>query len=89
MDKMDNVEAIREKIRSMILTNLLDGQDASTLKDDISLERAHIVDSVRALEIIVFVEETWGITVENDDAVPENFDSVNNIVNYVHRKVAG
>lgn len=72
----------------MILERMLEGQDASVLGDDMSLERAHIVDSVRALEMIVFIEETFGFNVENEDAVPENFDTVNNIVAYVGRKMA-
>jgi acyl carrier protein len=78
--------AIREKIRTMILDAFLKGGAPEQLKDDVSLERAHIVDSVRTLELIVFIEENFGFTVENDDAVPENFDTVNAIVAYVQRK---
>lgn len=77
----------REKIRTMILENFLGGGAADTLKDDISLERSHIVDSVKTLELIMFLEETFGVTVDNDDAVPENFDTVNAIVAYVERKL--
>jgi acyl carrier protein len=77
---------IHRNVREMILTRFLEGQEPEVLKDDASLERAHIVDSVRALELIVFIEETFGFTVENDDAVPENFDTVNNIVRYVASK---
>jgi acyl carrier protein len=77
----------REKIRSFILTTFLDGNEAS-LKDNVSLERSHIVDSARVLEIILFLEETFAITVENDDAIPDNFDTVDNIVAYVNRKIA-
>lgn len=75
----------REKIRTMIVESFLGGKP-DTLRDDLSLERAHIVDSVRTLELIMFIEETFGFTVENDDAVPENFDTVNAIVAYVERK---
>jgi len=79
----------REKIRTMLLENFLKGAAPDTLKDDVSLERAHIVDSVRTLELIMFLEETFGFTVENDDAVPENFDTVDAIVAYVERKKGG
>jgi acyl carrier protein len=79
---------IREQVRGMILSRFLEGRDPSALRDDVSLERAHIVDSVRALELILFVEETFGIQVDNEDAIPDNFDSVNNIVAYVERKRA-
>ena len=79
---------IREKIRSMILDVFLKGSAPDALADDVSLERAHIVDSVRTLELIMFLEETFGFSVDNEDAVPENFDTVDNIVGYVQRKQA-
>ncbi|MCA9665033.1 MAG: acyl carrier protein [Myxococcales bacterium] len=76
----------RTQVREFILMNFLDGGDDSQLKDDVSLERAHIVDSARALEMILFIEDTFGFEVDNEDATPENFDSVNAIVAYVERK---
>ena len=36
---------------------------------------------------ILFVEETFGFSVDNDEAVPDNFDTVDNIVQYVVRKL--
>ncbi len=76
----------RAKIRTFILESFLKGAAPETLKDDVSLERSHIVDSVKTLELIMFIEETFGFTVDNDDAVPENFDTVNAIVAYVETK---
>ena len=78
---------IREQIREFILNNFLDGAEAEALPDDASLERAHIVDSARALELIMFLEETFGFEVDNEEATPENFDTVKNIVTYVERKM--
>lgn len=76
----------KEKVRSFILSNYMAGLDPSALKDDVSLERSHIVDSARVLDLIMFIEETFGFEVSNDDATPENFDTVDNIVGYVGRK---
>ncbi len=76
----------REKIRTFILESFLKGAAPDALKNDVSLERAHIVDSVKTLELIMFIEENFGFSVDNDDAVPENFDTVNAIVAYVERK---
>jgi acyl carrier protein len=85
---MSHSEAqVREQVRNMILTNFLRGADAASLKDDVSLERSHVVDSVKMLELILFVEETFGFSVDNDEAVPDNFDTVDNIVGYVLRKL--
>lgn len=82
---MSEIET-RDKIRTMILESFLKGGAPDTLKNDVSLERSHIVDSVRTLELIMFIEETFGFSVDNDDAVPENFDTVDAIVAYVERK---
>ena len=78
---------IRAQVRAFILDNFLDGAEESALKDDASLERAHIVDSARALELILFLEETYGFEVDNEEATPENFDSVAAIVKYVENKL--
>ena len=79
---------IRQQVRNMILDSFLRGADPASLKDDVSLERSHVVDSVKMLELILFVEETFGFSVENEEAVPDNFDTVDNIVAYVERKKA-
>jgi len=76
----------REKIRTFILESFLKGGSPDSLKNDVSLERSHIVDSVKTLELIMFIEENFGFSVDNDDAVPENFDTVNAIVAYIESK---
>lgn len=81
-------EKTRQQLRSFILENFLDGANAEQLADDTSLERSHIVDSARMMELILFVEETFGFEVDNEEALPENFDSVNNLVGYVSRKLS-
>ena len=64
------------------------GAPETALNDDDSLDRSRIVDSIRAHELLLFVEEQFGITVENEEAVPQNFDTVNNIVAFIARKRA-
>jgi acyl carrier protein len=38
------------------------------------------------LEVIGFIEETFGITVEDSELLPENLDSIQGIAQYVVRK---
>lgn len=85
---MPTPNEIRDKVRGFILESYMAGLDPASLKDEVSLERAHIVDSARVLELILFLEETFGFEVTNDDATPENFDSVDAIVKYVASKAA-
>lgn len=70
-----------QKIRAFITSNFFvaDGDlDGST-----SLIGSGIIDSTGVLEIILFLEETFGIAVPGDEAIPANLDTVNNLVRYV------
>ena len=56
------------------------------LKDDTSLLEAGIVDSTGVLEVIQFLEATFGFHVEDDEIVPANLDTVEHLVGFVSRK---
>jgi len=57
------------------------------LKYDDSLLELGIIDSVKMLELINFIEEKFGIKVDEEDLYPENFDSINAIVSYIRTKI--
>ena len=77
---------VRAQLRDFIVDNFMMGQDATALTDSGSLLELGIIDSTGVLELVGFLEETFQITVEDDDLVPDNLDSVNNLVNYIQRK---
>ena len=56
--------------------------------DDSFLEQG-IIDSTGILELIMFLEETFNIEVEDEEVIPENLDSVNKISQYISRKQSG
>lgn len=62
------------------------GQDASELSDSGSLLELGIIDSTGVLELVGFLEEKFAITVDDDDLIPDNLDSIDNLVNYVQKK---
>ena len=64
---------------------VLDGKLAH-LGDDASFLENGIIDSTGMLELVLFVEEHFGIQVEDDEVLPANFDSVNRLSAYVTRK---
>jgi acyl carrier protein len=76
-------------IRDFILENLLFTGDAAQLPLDASFLEEGIVDSTGVLELVMFVEETFDITVDDEEIVPENFDSVHRLAHYVRQKVDG
>ena len=83
-------DSLRERIQKFILENYLFTSDRSALGLDDSLLGRGIVDSTGMLEIIMFIEEQLGVTVKDEDMIPENLDSVSRIAEFVEsrRKVA-
>ncbi len=56
------------------------------LGDEASLLDAGLIDSLGVLDLVAFVEETFGIQVGDDDLIPDNFDSVGALVRFVLRQ---
>jgi acyl carrier protein len=79
---------IEEQIREYVVDNFLFSEDGYHLPEDASFLEEGIVDSTGVLELVMFVEETFNITVEDDEIVPENFDSVSWLATYIRRKIA-
>ena len=77
---------MREKVRSFVLSNFLFTQDQSKLADGASLLGQGVMDSTGVLELISFLEREFGITLADEEMVPENLDSVERICAFVERK---
>jgi len=76
------------QIRDFVVANFLFGE-AAELRDDSSFLDTGIVDSTGILELITFLEGTYGIKVETEEMLRENLDSVNNVAAFVQRKTKG
>lgn len=74
-----------KKVRSYILENLMFTSDESQLSNDVSLLDRGVIDSTGVLEIVLYLESEFAIKIKDSEMLPENFDSVNNIVNFVTR----
>lgn len=77
---------IEALIRAYILENFLFSDDDGQLQNDASFLEEGIVDSTGVLELVMFVEETFDVTVEDEEILPENFDSVIQLARYVRVK---
>lgn len=75
-------------VRNYILENFLFSQDDSALNNADSLLGKGIVDSTGMLELVSFLEQQFSVKVADTELVPENLDSVNNIVAFLGRKRA-
>lgn len=76
---------VNEQIRSFIVHNFY-VPATDRLDDEDSLLERGIVDSTGVLEVVGFIEETLGVTVEDGELSLENLDSVARIAAYVRRK---
>ncbi|MCW8855328.1 MAG: acyl carrier protein [Gammaproteobacteria bacterium] len=78
--------SIEETIREYILENFLFTDDQSLLSSEDSFMEKGIIDSTGILEVIFFLEEKFNVKVDDDEMIPENLDSVKNLVAFVGSK---
>lgn len=76
-----------QTIREFVARNYLFGREAG-LADEESFLEAGIIDSTGVLELVSFLEERFGIRVENEDLIPDNLDSISKVVRYIGIKLA-
>jgi acyl carrier protein len=77
---------VKEPIRAFILEYAA-ARGITAIKDDESLLQTNVIDSVGVFRLIAFLEETFPLTVEESDMAPENFQSLNDIENFVSGKL--
>jgi acyl carrier protein len=80
------MQEIRQAIHAYILDQFLPGEDPAELTDQTPLITGGILDSIRTLKLVVFLEDRFGVTVEAHEAGVENLDSVGQIVRLIARK---
>lgn len=78
---------VADEVRQFVVDNFLFGKSENLL-DGESLLGKGVIDSTGVLELIQFLEERYGINVEDKEATPQNLDGVNNITNYVSKKLS-
>ena len=66
--------------------NFLFGDGNYPLADELSLVDSDLVDSTGILEMVTFLEETFGISLADADIVPDNLDSIDRIARFVSLK---
>jgi acyl carrier protein len=80
--------SVRDQVRAYIVGSFLMRKKAEALRDDTSFLAQGILDSTGVVELVAFLEETFGIKVADEEIVPENLDSLVAIDAFVARKRA-
>jgi acyl carrier protein len=78
--------SIEQAIREFLATNFFLGDDPAGLAGSASLIEAGVIDSTGVLELVGFLEEQFDLRIQDDELVPENLDTIDNIVQFVTRK---
>ena len=74
-----------KNIKEFVVENFLFGE-GDKLNDNTNFFEESIIDSTGILELVCFVEETYNLTISDDEIVEQNFSSVNNVTTFVEKK---
>lgn len=77
---------IQEELKNFIKENFIAGRSETDLAPDDSLIDSGIIDSTGILELVLFIEEKFEIAVDDEELVPENLDSLNNLTSFLKQK---
>ena len=80
------MESVASVLRTYLAQNILFSGDTYPYPDEASFLDEGIVDSMNVLEIVGFVEKRFGIKVNDQEIVPDNFDSVSKLAAFVAKK---
>ena len=83
---MESKLDVKTAVIEFINRNFLMGTSQIRYGENDSLLEKGIVDSTGVLEMVSFIQNTFAITVEDSELVPENLDSVSSIAAFVARK---
>jgi acyl carrier protein len=73
--------------RHFIMENFLFDEGVGSLDDEASFLENGVLDSTGVLQLVAFLEQRFEIQVADDELLPENLDSVRNVVDYLLRKL--
>lgn len=78
-------EGISRTIREFLIDRAWLTNDIKVAESDSLLEKG-VIDSMVMMELISFIEQSYGIHVEEDEMMPENFDSIASMASYIQSK---
>ncbi|MBU1087124.1 MAG: acyl carrier protein [Candidatus Omnitrophica bacterium] len=79
---------IKPTIKEFIINNFLMGADSANIQNDTSFLEEGVIDSTGILELVEFIQETFTITIEDEELIPDNLDSIDKAASFIQRKQA-
>jgi acyl carrier protein len=75
---------MKEAIINYIVNDLIYDEELDAIKDTDNLLEQGLIDSIKLIKIVNFIETEFEFKVKPEDMIIENFESVNAIVNYIN-----
>ena len=79
--------SILKDLEKVLLTEIAVNIDKKSLAPDEDLLEKSIIDSLGIMKLVLYMEDTFGIKVNDDEIVPENFQTLNNMVKFIEQKM--
>ena len=80
---------VEHEVRTFLAENFSLGHDLNKLAGTQSLTERGFIDSVGIVEVLTFLETRYDIQISDDETVPENIDTIDNIVRFIEKKRGG
>ena len=80
------MQTIQEQVRAFVVENFLFGNPEESFDGETSFLESRIIDSTGILELVAFLENTYGIAIDDHELDPTNLDTLNRIAAFVERK---
>ena len=87
-DDVPTEKDIKLTLRNFITESFLPSAGLESFVDDDSFMETGIIDSTGVLELLEYIEETFTIQIEDEEVIPANLDSLNNLSAFIQRKKA-
>lgn len=80
--------SILDNIERFMLDQIAIGVGIRSLAPDEDLLDLGLIDSLGIMKLIVFIEDSFGVRIEDSEIVPENFQSLSRMARFVEQKSA-
>lgn len=77
--------SVKNKIRDYLDKHVLFG---IPVNDTDSLFQSNLMDSTSAVELVIWLEEAFDITIDDDELEPETIETINALTSLVEQKIS-
>ena len=77
---------MKERLRQFVVTRFMLGRSPEDLSDNTSFLETGIIDSMGVVDLLTFLEEEFGVKVNDDEIIPENLDSLDSLCAFLDKK---